>query len=60
LAEKEFEMEAMVEKMRGVRYISTLVIEQLDPDLRTFFSVNASVDLKRAEAMNKSNLRRQK
>ena len=60
LAENEFEMEAMVEKMCGVRYISTLVIEQLDPDLRTFFSVNASVDLKRAEAMNKSKLKRQK
>jgi molybdopterin-guanine dinucleotide biosynthesis protein A len=53
LAENELDMQAMVSKMRGVRYISTLVIEQLDPDLRTFFNINAPLDLKKAMIMLK-------
>jgi molybdopterin-guanine dinucleotide biosynthesis protein A len=53
LAENMFDMEAMVEKLRGVRYISTLVIEQLDPDLKTFFRINTPLDLKRAVVLGK-------
>jgi molybdopterin-guanine dinucleotide biosynthesis protein A len=49
----EEDMQAMVNRLRGVRYISTLVIEQLDPDLRTFFNVNTALDLKKASAMIK-------
>lgn len=56
LASGELEVEAMVSKMRGVRYISTLVIEQLDPDFRTFFKINTSLDLKKALAMKKSRI----
>jgi molybdopterin-guanine dinucleotide biosynthesis protein A len=47
------DMPAMVEKMRAVRYISTMVIQQLDPDLRTFFKVSTPIDLKKAVAMIK-------
>jgi len=47
------DMRAMIEKMRGVRYISTMVIQQLDPDLRTFFNVNTPIDLKKAVAIIK-------
>ena len=46
-------LEAMVDKLRGVRYVSTLVIQQLDPDLNTFFAINSPLDLKRAAAMGK-------
>ena len=53
LAENEFDMQAMVEKLRGVRYISTMVIEQLDPDLKTFFNINTPLDLKKAAVMGK-------
>ena len=53
LASDELEMEAMVSKMRGVRYLSTLVIEQLDPDFRTFSKVNTPLDLKKAMSMTK-------
>jgi molybdopterin-guanine dinucleotide biosynthesis protein A len=53
LANNEFDMEAMVSKMRGVRYISTLVIEQIDPDFRTFFTINTPLDLKKAIIMIK-------
>ena len=53
LAENELDMNAMVEKLRGVRYISTMVIEQLDPDFKTFFNVNTPLDLKKAAVMGK-------
>jgi len=56
----EVAMQAMVNRLRGVRYISTLVIEQLDPDLRTFFNVNTALDLKKAVAMVKQKNRRHK
>jgi len=49
----ELDLEAMVCKMRGVRYLSTLVIEQLDPDFRTFFTINTPLDLKKAMIMKK-------
>jgi molybdopterin-guanine dinucleotide biosynthesis protein A len=51
--EGKLDMQAVIEKMRGVRYISTLVIHQLDPDFRTFFNINTPVDLKKAMAMVK-------
>jgi len=53
LAENELDMQAMVERLRGVRYVSTMVIEQLDPDLKTFFYVNTPLDLKKAVVMFK-------
>jgi len=46
--EGKMDMQAVVERMRGVRYVSTLVIHQLDPDFRTFFNINTPVDLKKA------------
>ncbi len=36
----------MVENMGGVRYVSTLVIQELDPEMKIFLKVNRSVDLK--------------
>jgi molybdopterin-guanine dinucleotide biosynthesis protein A len=51
--EGKLNLRAMIEKMRGVRYVSTLVIQQLDPDFRTFFNINTPVDLKKAEVMVK-------
>jgi molybdopterin-guanine dinucleotide biosynthesis protein A len=53
VAEGKLNMRAMIEKLRGVRYISTLVIQQLDPDLRTFFNINTPVDLKKAAVLAK-------
>lgn len=53
LANNELDMNALISKMQGVRYISTLVIEQLDPDLRTFFNINTPLDLKKAMTMIK-------
>lgn len=53
VGEGKLNLRAMIEKMRGVRYVSTLVIQQLDPDLRTFFNINTPLDLKKAIAMVK-------
>ena len=50
LTSGEVEVEALVCKMRGVRFLSTLVIEQLDPNFRTFFKVKSPSDLKKALA----------
>lgn len=47
------DMVTLVEKLRGVRYLSTMVIEQLDPDYRSFFTVTTPVALKKAIAMAK-------
>ena len=53
VSEEKLTMRAMIEKLRGVRYVSTLVIQQLDPDLRGFFNINTPLDLKKAMAMVK-------
>jgi molybdopterin-guanine dinucleotide biosynthesis protein A len=44
-------VQAMLDRLQCVRYVSTLVLQQLDPELRTFFNVNTPLDLKRAEQM---------
>jgi len=46
-------MQSMVDRLHGVRYVSTLVLQQLDPELRTFFNLNTPLDLKKAEFMIK-------
>ncbi len=53
LAVGRLDMRGMIERMRSVRFLSTLVISQVDPELRNFFNVNTPLDLKRAEAMLK-------
>ncbi len=53
VAEGKLNVRAMIEKLRGVRYVSTLDIQQLDPELRSFFNINTSADLKKATAMVK-------
>ncbi len=58
VVEEKLNVHAMIEKLRGVRYVSTLVIQQLDPDFRTFFNVNTPVDLKRAMVMVKPRKRK--
>jgi molybdopterin-guanine dinucleotide biosynthesis protein A len=50
-AEGAEDLQTLIEKLKGVRYISHSVIEQIDPGLLSFFSVNTPGDLKRATAM---------
>ena len=46
-------MATVVDKMRGVRYISMLVFEQMDSEMKSFFRVNSPLDLKKAATMLK-------
>jgi molybdopterin-guanine dinucleotide biosynthesis protein A len=54
VAEGRLNVRSMIDRMLGVRYISTLVIQQLDPDLRIFFNINTPLDLKKAAALAES------
>lgn len=47
------DMLSMIAHLRRVRYVSTLVLQQYDEKLTTFFNVNTVDDLKRAESMLK-------
>jgi len=53
LKQGKMNMQSMIDNLRGVRYISTMVLEQLEPDLLTFFNVNTPQDLKKAESILK-------
>lgn len=53
LGEGKFNMRSMIDSLGGIRYISTLVLQQLDPKLKTFFNINTPLDLKKAEFMLK-------
>ena len=53
VAEGKLNMRSMIEKLRGVHYVSTLVIQQLDQDLHTFFNINTPLDLKKAAVLAK-------
>lgn len=53
LKQGKMNMQSLIDNLRGVRYVSTMVLEQLEPDLLTFFNVNAPQDLKKAESILK-------
>jgi molybdopterin-guanine dinucleotide biosynthesis protein A len=53
LDEGKLDMNSMITRMHNVRYISTMVLQQLDPKLYTFFNINTQADLRRAEALLK-------
>jgi molybdopterin-guanine dinucleotide biosynthesis protein A len=53
LSQGKLDIRSMVNRLAGVRYVSTLVLQQLDPKLKTFFNVNTSLDLKKAESILK-------
>lgn len=47
----KLDMKAMLNSLQCVRYVSTLVLEQLDAGLKTFFNINTPLDLKKAELL---------
>jgi molybdopterin-guanine dinucleotide biosynthesis protein A len=51
LSEDLLNVPAMIEHLGGVRYVSTLVIQELNPELTTFFNVNSPLDLSRAKSL---------
>lgn len=47
----ETDLSVLVERLRGVRYISSLVFEQIEPEMRTFFRIRTPLDFKKAMSM---------
>jgi molybdopterin-guanine dinucleotide biosynthesis protein A len=60
MAEGDFDVEALAERLRCVRYLSTMVVEQLDDDLKTFFRVLTPLDVKKTAVLRKPRLRSKK
>jgi len=50
LRQGNMNMRSMIDNLHGVRYISTMVIEQLEPGFVTFLNVNTPEDLRKAES----------
>ncbi|MCK4439492.1 molybdenum cofactor guanylyltransferase [Candidatus Bathyarchaeota archaeon] len=51
LEDNKMKMHSMIACLKKVRYVSTLVLKQMDPTLMTFFNVNTPEDLRKAEYM---------
>lgn len=51
LEQGKLNLGSMISYMGGVRYISTIVLQQVDPRLLSFFNINTPEDLKKAEGM---------
>jgi molybdopterin-guanine dinucleotide biosynthesis protein A len=49
LKEGKLDMLGMISHLRGIRYVSTLVLQQYDPALDTFLNINTIQDWKKAE-----------
>jgi len=47
----ERRMWSMISLLKSVRYISTIVIREIDPEMLTFFNINTPLDLRKAEAI---------
>ena len=53
LEQGKLDLRSMIARLRGVRYVSTMVLGQMDTKLLTFFNINTPRDLKRAESLQK-------
>jgi molybdopterin-guanine dinucleotide biosynthesis protein A len=53
LEQGKLDLRSMIARLKGVRYVSTIVLRQMDPKLLTFFNVNTTYDLKKAESLLK-------
>jgi len=55
LKEKKLDLQSVIAHMKSIRYISTLVLKQIDSELLTFFNINTLEDLRKAEYRFKVN-----
>ncbi len=51
LGQGKLDLRSMIAHLRGVRYLSTVAMEQVDPELMTFFNINTLGDLREAESI---------
>jgi len=59
LSEGKRDMLALIAHLRQIRYVSTLVLQQFDEKLTTFFNINTVEDWRKAESMLKKSRRYQ-
>ncbi|MCK5593300.1 NTP transferase domain-containing protein, partial [Candidatus Bathyarchaeota archaeon] len=57
LKEKKLDLQSMITHLKGMRHVSTLVLEQFDSELLTFFNINTLEDLRKAERKFKVNVK---
>lgn len=55
LDDGRMDMVSMINYLSDIRYISTVVLQKLDPELLTFFNVNTIADLRKAESRLRKN-----
>ncbi len=60
MAEGVFDIEALADRLHCVRYLSTMVVEQLDDDLKSFFRVLTTLDIKKTAVLSKPRIRSKK
>ncbi len=48
LEKRDLRLFSMIKLQKRVRYLSTIVIQQIDPQLMTFFNINTKMDLMKA------------
>lgn len=53
LKQSKLDLRSMIANLKGVRYITTMVLQMMDPKLLTFFNVNTPEDQKKAELLLK-------
>ena len=53
LEQGKLDLRSMIAHLTGVRYLSTMVLRQVDPKLMTFFNINTPEDLRKAESILK-------
>jgi len=53
LKQERLNLRSIIDHLKEIRYISTLVFQQTDPRLLTFFNINTPEDLKKAESILK-------
>ena len=53
LEQGKLDLRSMLVHIKGVRYVSTMTLQRLDPELLTFFNINTVQDLKKASFLLK-------
>jgi molybdopterin-guanine dinucleotide biosynthesis protein A len=53
LGQGKMKMRSMIDNLTKVRYVSTLVLEQMEPKLSTFLNINVPQDLARVKSLLK-------
>ncbi|MCW8802627.1 MAG: molybdenum cofactor guanylyltransferase [Candidatus Bathyarchaeota archaeon] len=53
IKQQRLDMRSMINNLNNIRYVSTNVLKQLEPELLSFFNVNTPQDLQKAESVLK-------